>query len=348
MKQLYLILVSLFVLSSVALGQNTIYFDSLGNVVDAKEKADYYVVEINEGENTKNMTEYFVSGEKKAGYNMISVPVGNSTKWVMNGDYIELYPNGMTRKKIVYKNGRISNGISTYWPGGQLKRLESYGPNGTMMKCYNEDGEAVAYFPYYTESKFPGGKDSLNAFIKRNIKKELMADSIVKMLYVSFRVNKDGSLSQLNVKNSQNQVLILEAQRLVSTMPKWIPATEDGEKVASLASCSVSFGTIPQSDAYTLVEQMPGFKVNLDRYFSSHLVYPTEARMKKIEGTVVVRFVVGTKGEICNARVERGIGGGCDEEALRVVNGMPAWEPGRQGGKPVAVWFALPVRFVLN
>lgn len=348
MKHFYLILGCLFLFTTLSYSQKTICFDSLGNVVDAKEKAAYYVVEKIEGENTKSVTEYFVSGEMKASYNMVLLPVGNSTKWAINGEYLELYPNGMTRKKIIYKNGRVSNGISTYWPGGQLKRLESFGPNGTMIKCYNQDGEDVPYFPFYTEAKFPGGQDSLNAYIKKNLKKEFMSDTVMRKITLRFRVNKEGGLSQLNMSRTDNYDLIQELIRLVYAMPKWIPATEDGEKVSTFASCNVVLGTDPDGDPYSIADQMPDAKINLERYFSTRLVYPMEARLKKIEGTVIVKFVVGTKGEICNARVERGIGGGCDEEALCVVNEMPAWEPGRQKGKPVPVWFVIPVRFVMN
>ena len=66
-----------------------------------------------------------------------------------------------------------------------------------------------------------------------------------------------------------------------------------------------------------------------------------------IEGLVLVSFVVEKDGNISNASVLRGIGGGCDEEALRVVARMPAWKPGQQGGKPVRVRYTLPMRFKL-
>jgi TonB family protein len=76
--------------------------------------------------------------------------------------------------------------------------------------------------------------------------------------------------------------------------------------------------------------------------------YPTEARAAKIEGMVVIKFVVEKDGSITNAEIVRDIGGGCGEAALRVVNMMPAWNPGMQRGKPVRVQFNLPVKFSLQ
>ncbi|MBK9456902.1 MAG: energy transducer TonB [Bacteroidetes bacterium] len=72
------------------------------------------------------------------------------------------------------------------------------------------------------------------------------------------------------------------------------------------------------------------------------------ARDNGIEGTVYIKFVVDDKGAVSQAHVVRSIGAGCDEEALRVVKEMPNWTPGRQNGKPAAVWYTVPVKFTLG
>ena len=72
------------------------------------------------------------------------------------------------------------------------------------------------------------------------------------------------------------------------------------------------------------------------------------ARENGIEGTVYIEFVIGKDGSVIGAGVKRGIGGGCNEEALRVVNAMPNWKPGRQQGNPVKVKYTLPVKFRLQ
>lgn len=82
-------------------------------------------------------------------------------------------------------------------------------------------------------------------------------------------------------------------------------------------------------------------------FLAQHIKYPPEARAKKIEGTVYVTFIIEPDGLLSNINLESGIGGGCDEEALRVVYLMPNWIPGKQNGKNVRVFFRMPIRFVL-
>lgn len=92
----------------------------------------------------------------------------------------------------------------------------------------------------------------------------------------------------------------------------------------------------------------PGGMEGWNKYLSKNLNYPTQARRMGIEGTVYVVFVVNTDGSIVDVDVLRGIGGGCDEEALRVVKAAPKWEPGKQRGRPVRVRMRLPIKFKLG
>ncbi len=106
-----------------------------------------------------------------------------------------------------------------------------------------------------------------------------------------------------------------------------------------------------ENKVFQVVQQKPEFpdgEKALLKYLASNLKYPPIARENGIEGNVVVRFVVSKTGEIKNAEVLRGIGGGCDAEALRVVNSMPNWSPGKNNGKAVNVTYTLPVRFKLE
>ena len=84
------------------------------------------------------------------------------------------------------------------------------------------------------------------------------------------------------------------------------------------------------------------------RYLKKHLKYPSQARRMGIEGKVFVRFVVDKNGEISRLSIMKGIGAGCDEEASRVIQKYPSWEPGRQGDRAVAVWMVMPIHFKLS
>ncbi len=106
-----------------------------------------------------------------------------------------------------------------------------------------------------------------------------------------------------------------------------------------------------EPEVFTVVEQMPTFPdgdLALLKYLASNIKYPALARENGIQGKSIIQFVVDEDGNIGAAKVARGIGGGCDEEALRVVSSMPKWKPGKQRGKAVKVRFTLPVQFRLE
>ena len=100
-------------------------------------------------------------------------------------------------------------------------------------------------------------------------------------------------------------------------------------------------------EVFTFVEQMPEFNGNLNDYLNKNLIYPKAAKDAKIEGKVVVQFIVNETGSISNASVIKKIGWGMDEEAIRVVSNMPNWKPGKQNGRPVKTRYTLPITFKL-
>lgn len=108
---------------------------------------------------------------------------------------------------------------------------------------------------------------------------------------------------------------------------------------------------VVEEEVFTIVEEMPSFpggEAKLFEYLGKNIKYPQIAKEAGISGVVYVNFVVGSSGNITDVKVLRGIGGGCDEEAVRVVKNMPDWKPGKQRGKPVKVSYNLPIRFSLK
>ncbi len=108
---------------------------------------------------------------------------------------------------------------------------------------------------------------------------------------------------------------------------------------------------VEEAQIFTVVESMPSFpggdKARI-RFLNENIEYPTMARESGIQGRVYVTFVVERNGMVTDVKILRGIGGGCDEEAKRVVKAMPKWIPGKQRGKPVRVQFTLPIKFTLQ
>ncbi|PIQ15696.1 MAG: energy transducer TonB, partial [Flavobacteriales bacterium CG18_big_fil_WC_8_21_14_2_50_32_9] len=102
---------------------------------------------------------------------------------------------------------------------------------------------------------------------------------------------------------------------------------------------------------FTIVEDMPEFiggEIEMLRYLKINTKYPEIEKKLGNQGTVWVSFVVGKDGKIKNTKIERGVSKYLDAEALRVINAMPDWIPGKQRGKAVNVSFNLPVKFILK
>ena len=92
----------------------------------------------------------------------------------------------------------------------------------------------------------------------------------------------------------------------------------------------------------------PGGMSGWNKYLSDNLKYPTQARRMGVEGSVILVFVINTDGTIQDVEVLRGIGGGCDEEAIKIVKNAPKWEPGKQRGRAVRTRMRLPIKFKLS
>jgi len=107
----------------------------------------------------------------------------------------------------------------------------------------------------------------------------------------------------------------------------------------------------PKPEIFVIVEEMPEFpggeKARLE-FFANNIVYPQMAKETDVKGLVVVQFVVNEDGSISDIKLLRTIGGGCDEEALRVIKLMPKWKAGKQNNKEVRVIFNMPITFTLR
>jgi protein TonB len=104
-------------------------------------------------------------------------------------------------------------------------------------------------------------------------------------------------------------------------------------------------------EVFKVVEQMPQYpdgEAAMLKFIYDNIKYPAIARDNGVEGTVYIKFIVETDGSVTNVEVIRDIGGGCGEEAKRVVKQFPRWNPGKQRGRPVRVFFNLPVKFKLQ
>jgi protein TonB len=126
---------------------------------------------------------------------------------------------------------------------------------------------------------------------------------------------------------------------------------DQNEVIEEYVAPEVEEEEVVEAEIFTIVEEMPEFPggmAKLADYLAKNIKYPQMARESGIQGRVFVNFVIETDGSVSKVNVMRSLGGGCDEEAMRVVKAMPKWKPGKQRGKPVRVSYILPVNFKLQ
>lgn len=107
----------------------------------------------------------------------------------------------------------------------------------------------------------------------------------------------------------------------------------------------------PEPDPFVVVEEMPMFPggdAALLAYIYEHTVYPEVAKENNVQGRVFVKFCVTSKGGVDKVSIYKGVDPELDAEAMRVVSSLPAFKPGKQGGKPVPVWFSAQIKFELK
>ena len=191
-------------------------------------------------------------------------------------------------------------------------------------------------------------------------------------VYVTFVVETDGTITDIRVLRGIGGGCDEEAVRVVKTMPKWTSGVQREQAVRVQFNLPIRFvldgkKTNASSDekqiklkknnngnvkmTYQIVDEMPQFdggESALIDYLRANIKYPEAARKAKTEGKVYVTFLVEKDGSVKDIKLLRGIGNGCDEEAIRIVELMPKWIAGKQAGQEVDVQFNLPIIFKLK
>ena len=157
---------------------------------------------------------------------------------------------------------------------------------------------------------------------------------------------------------SNNQENSLEEEQSGSVRARNLQALQSNQETEESTSKSQSSNNTPSSSGTKSINEplemadrmpsYPGGTVALQEFLDSRLTYPSEAREHEVEGKVYIRFVVNSDGSLSDFKLLRGIGFGCDEEAMRVAQSLPKWIPGRQGLTRVPVKYTLPIRFKLQ
>lgn len=237
------------------------------------------------------------------------------------------------------------------------------------INCFAQTGFSVDVLPTNI-----GGK----AEFKRVFEQELMypqnslKEKIAKKVTISFVINKDSSVAQIKISESGGNELDAEALRIFKLF-QWVPAIKNGQYISANWSETFNFDpgkyskicrergfqkynylTDSKIDSSGIIfknpDQLPMYpKGNyaLQDFIKENLEYPKQAQLSNIQGTVVLRFIVEPSGLITNIGIEKAVGGGCDQEAIRVLQ-MIKWYPGKKDNKFIRTQMTFPFYFILN
>lgn len=222
--------------------------------------------------------------------------------------------------------------------------------------------------------QFRGGEAALLKYLQENVvyPPEAAKNKIQGKVIVQFLVDKSGYVGEVKVVRSVHELLDEEAVRVTKTLPRFSPGrqmgkaidvwytmpvtftlTDDGKNAIGPAKITPSLQGDTASDDEQCFEEpdvLPEFPGGLDgliNYLGDHIRYPKMAAKNKVQGRVIVRFVVQKTGKVGKVEVLESVDKDLAEEAVRVVKSLPEFTPGLVNGQPVNVWFTLPVNFKL-
>ena len=245
------------------------------------------------------------------------------------------------------------------------------GATGIFVVADDTIYQFVETMPEFIENLGKDGEENLPSFLSKNIvyPPEAFQNGIKGTVYVEFIVEKDGSISNAKVLRGVESSLDAEALRVVNLMPKWMPGRKNGNPARVQFTIPIKFAPpqknnpvedqtaakteIDENKIYKEVDEMPMFvgepgkssEESLRMFLSRNVVTPYQALQNGIQGTIYISFVVEKDGSVSNANVIRGVHPLLDNEALRVVNLMPKWIPGKKDGKVVRTKFTIPIKF---
>ena len=290
-----------------------------------------------------------------------------------------LYQDGNKKKGISFTDERLPKENKTNWTivynekWNEVMQSDPGTPDNPIF-------EVVEHMPEFTG----GGMPALMEYLSKNIKypEAAMKKGIQGRGIVQFVVEKDGSITNVKILRSVDPELDKEAVRVVSAMPKWKPGTQRGEAVRVRFTVPVMFRltedktpvkyapienkinelvvvgyapegtTVPEEGTiFEVVEQMPEYPGGMPammEFISKNIKYPAAAQQAKIQGRVVIQFIVDKEGNIICPRVIRGADPLLDAEAIRLTTIMPKWKPGMQRGQAVNVKYTVPIMFRLQ
>ncbi|MFW0718138.1 energy transducer TonB [Pedobacter sp. N23S346] len=205
---------------------------------------------------------------------------------------------------------------------------------------------------------YPGGIANFYKYLGGEIKYPAQAvkDKTAGKVFVSFIVEKDGKLTDVEITRGLSKETDAEAKRVLEKSPKWNPGLIDGKPVRVKYNINVNFNLNNNGadQKANLTKPMnrypeyPGGQTKMYAYLAKNLKYPAKAKKDGIEGKVYLSFNVQKDGTLTDIEVMKGLSKETDNEALRVLKSTPRWDPGLNDGRPVTTKYQMAINFTLS
>jgi TonB family protein len=291
------------------------YLNKKGAVVSAKDDADYKMVFL-PPDSAVDKSLFVIKGYYKNGkLKLLGYSKTNNLNLKFQGKVTVFFPDGHKMRITNYENGEMIGDITEFYPNGMFYNRETISKSATgeektlLQDCSDSNGKVLA-------------KNGNGTWLKLNgeLTKVTEAGPVVNGIEEGeWHSRKSDSIEMLTEYKNGKISSVASVYKL-------------GEKVYSYLEKAPVF---------------PGGQEGFGKFIGSNIKYPAEAKKKAVHGKVTVSFIVDRDGSLSEIKVVKGIGSGCDEEAVNVIKLSPKWEPGIHNGKAVRVLLSVPISFAL-
>ena len=250
----------------------------------------------------------------------------------------------LTPKEAIEKYGeKGAAGATEFY---SVKKARELGMNVPLRRKSQGD------FPTFDGNSYPTFNDWV---VKRTrYPEEAVSQGISGWAHVSYTIDTDGSVKDVKPTDATNTLLGNALAEVIRTSPRWEPPVNPGMNEPFTAEVVARF-SLPDKvnigQVFAVVEEMPNYPggdLELLKNITKNITYPPEAKEQGVQGKVILRFVVTAEGKVEDISVVRGVHPLLDAEAIRVMSKVSDWIPGKQGGRPVDVYYSVPISFALK
>jgi len=229
---------------------------------------------------------------------------------------------------------------------------------GIAMLNYSVKAQKVYDFVSVdTPPTYPGGIKNFYAYMSKEIifPEQAKKDNVNGKVFLSFIVDQNGSIKNVNVTKGLTKETDAEAIRVIKNTPKWNPGKIGGKSVSVKYNIPIQFSQtgnstpIKRTTKSVVMPEFPGGTDKLYTYLAKNIKYPEQAKKDGVQGKVTLAFNVEKDGTLTDLEVIKGLSKETNEEAIRVMKKAPRWNPAiGKDGHPVKVKYRMAVNFSLG